>query len=370
MTPPLVWDMYCRVVDNFGDVGVCWRLACNLAGHGQQVRLLIDDARALTWMAPRLQAGVSVLPWAEAPTPGDVVVETFGCDPPPAVVRTMAAAQPAPVWINLEHLSAETYVERSHGLPSPQPGGLVKWFFYPGFTPRTGGLLRDADLLDAQSRFDRTAWLTGLGIASRPGERIASLFCYASPAVPALLAALALAAGPDANANARADAQAHPTLLLLTPGPAQQQVAATVLPQGLRTAALPWLTQHDFDHLLWASDLNFVRGEDSLVRALWAGKPFVWQAYPQHDGAHHRKVDALIDCFEPTPLPATVQALWRAWNGAHGAAMPAAGLPALGDAAHAASWAGAVRALRSRLLAQPDLAAQLLHFALGKRVSA
>jgi hypothetical protein len=23
----LHWDIFCRVIDNFGDIGVCWRLA-------------------------------------------------------------------------------------------------------------------------------------------------------------------------------------------------------------------------------------------------------------------------------------------------------------------------------------------------------
>ena len=69
--------------------------------------------------------------------------------------------------------------------------------------------------------------------------------------------------------------------------------------------ALPWLTQPDYDHLLWACDLNFVRGEDSFVRAQWAGRPFVWQIYPQHDGAHARQARRLLDRMlagaEPAP---------------------------------------------------------------------
>ena len=54
------WDLFCRVVDNFGDVGVCWRLACELARRGDAVRLWIDDASALAWMAPDGMAGVEV----------------------------------------------------------------------------------------------------------------------------------------------------------------------------------------------------------------------------------------------------------------------------------------------------------------------
>jgi uncharacterized repeat protein (TIGR03837 family) len=183
------WDVFCQVVDNHGDVGVCWRLARELAARGQQVRLWVDDARALAWMAPEGAAGVAVLPWAGAEAgvgtrarvaPGDVVVEAFGCTLPAAFVQRMASAELPPLWLNLEYLSAEAYVERSHQLPSPVLSGLGqglhKWFFYPGFTPATGGLLREADLPQRQADFNAEAWLAGHGLRREPGELLISLF--------------------------------------------------------------------------------------------------------------------------------------------------------------------------------------------------
>lgn len=333
------WDLFCRVVDNHGDVGVCWRLAHDLASRGQAVRLVIDDASALDWMAPGGAAGVQVLPWPGPDEPADVVIEAFGCDPPVAYVDAMARRAAPPVWINLEYLSAEAYVERSHGLPSPQRNGLVKWFYYPGFTPRTGGLLREPGLLDARAAFDRSAWLAGHGITLQPGERVVTLFCYDNAAVPALLADLARA----------------PTLLLLTRGHAQRQVDQA--PPGVRALRLPWLSQPDFDRLLWAGDINFVRGEDSLLRALWAGAPFVWQAYPQHDGAHAAKVEAML---AEVSAPSGVSALWRAWNGIGTAPGGWPGLPA------PEPWSTAVLAWRQRLLGQADLGTALLAYTLGK----
>jgi uncharacterized repeat protein (TIGR03837 family) len=344
MAAPWQWDLFCRVVDNFGDVGVCWRLACDLAARGERVRLWIDDAGPLAWMAPGGCPGLEVGAFdaaMAAGAPGDVVIEAFGCDPPPAFVATMAAAPTPPVWINLEYLSAEPFVERSHGLPSPQRNGLTKWFYYPGFTPRTGGLLREPGLLAEREAFDADAWLAAAGFPRLPGERVVSLFCYDNSALPALL-------------NSLADA---PTLLLLTPGFAQAQVAA--VPPGLRTAALPWLTQREFDRLLWASDLNFVRGEDSLVRAIWAGAPFVWQIYPQHDGAHAPKLRALLDLMSgavPGAVPGLVP-LWHAWNGLH-ADWP--GLPEAG------AWRRACEAFRAELARQTDLTTALQRFVCGK----
>jgi len=331
----MLWDVFCKVVDNFGDVGICWRLARDLAGRGESVRLWIDDASALAWMAPEGTPGVEVAAFDAAGEPGDVVVEAFGCDPPARFVARMA--QRRPVWINLEYLSAESYVERSHGLPSPQADGLTKWFFYPGFTARTGGLLREAELMADRAGFDREAWLADHGFTLRPDERVVSLFCYDDqPALPSLLRSLAQ----------------QPTLLLLTPGPAQRQVKA--LPPGLRTAALPWLPQSGFDRLLWACDLNFVRGEDSIVRAIWAGVPFVWQIYPQDDGAHGPKLQAFLDRFPPLP---GLAALWFAWNGLQ------PGWPGLPDFQ---AWQAACTEWRATLLTQPDLVTQLRDFARSK----
>ncbi|MCA6217857.1 elongation factor P maturation arginine rhamnosyltransferase EarP [Ideonella sp. B7] len=346
--PAWCWDLFCRVIDNYGDIGVCWRLAVGLAEHGQQVRLWVDDPQALQWMAPAGHAGVAVQPWTAdtpLPEPGDVVVEAFGCDPPESFVARMAAAARPPVWVNLEYLSAEPYVERSHRLRSPQRCGLDKWFFYPGFTPATGGLLREEDLLQAQAGFDAAAWRARQGIAPQPGERLVSLFCYPQDQLPALLAALG-----DA-----------PTLLLTAPGPATTLTRDLPRPPGLRLQALPWLSQPDYDRLQWACDLNLVRGEDSFVRAQWAGRPFLWQIYPQEDGVHADKLAAFLTRHlegAPAPLASTVAQLMRAWNGLQ-PDWPA--LPPLG------AWAAWTQAWRTRLLSQPPLVRQLLDFVMEKR---
>lgn len=368
-----IWDVFCRVVDNHGDAGVCWRLAADLASRGIAVRLWIDDARALAWMAPEGCAGVEVWPWPTtdadlmnaATGAAEVVVEAFGCGLPEPALRRMAEAQrrsAAPVWINLEYLSAESYAERSHGLPSLQGSGtargLTSWFFYPGFTPGTGGLLRETDLLARRATFDSSNWLAKNGIVPRPDERLVSLFCYANPNVPDLLRTLA----------------ARPTLLLTTPGHATDQVAqalaGTDLADRLRIQPLPWLTQVDYDHLLWSCDLNFVRGEDSLVRAIWAGRPFVWQIYPQHDGAHAAKLEAFLTRKLATVEPGwagAIRGLARRWNGLPGAAdsaiAPETDAWGLLNSPQAVSaWTARCAIWRDELLGQPDLTSQLFAF--------
>jgi uncharacterized repeat protein (TIGR03837 family) len=352
----MLWDMVCRVVDNFGDIGVCWRAAADLAARRERVRLWVDDASALAWMAPQGQPGVQVLPWPREwveGEPGDVVIEAFGCNPPPGFVACMAALPRPPVWINLEYLSAQPYVERSHGLASPQlsgPGaGLTKWFFYPGFTRRTGGLPREPDLMERLRRFDPRNWLAGQGIESRAGERTVSLFCYDNPALPDLLDELSR----------------QPTLLLAAAGTAAAQVGAALGPSmtrgALRAIALPALPQTGYDALLWACELNFVRGEDSFVRAQWAGRPFVWQIYPQDDGAHAPKLLAFLDLFladAPKGLATQLRECWAAWNGLS-PMVPV--LPAT------APWQAQVQRWRDGLLVQPDLITQLIGFVMERR---
>ncbi len=334
------WDVFCQVVDNHGDVGVCWRLSADLASRGHTVRLWIDDASALAWMAPDGAPGVTVHAWADSlaeDKPGDVVVEAFGCTLPDAFVARMAAAERKPRWINLEYLSAEPYVERSHRLPSPQwhgPGqGLTKWFFYPGFTPATGGLLRESALMAEQAGFDRAVWLQAHGIAPRESERLVSLFAYDNPAFGDLLRSLGEA----------------PTLLLLAAG----KPPPLELPPRVRCQTLPYLRQPDYDRLLWSCDLNFVRGEDSFVRAQWAGKPFVWQIYPQDDGAHAAKLDAFLDKFEAAP---GLRALWHGWNGL-------GPWPSHCPDPLSAAWVTPCLRWREELLALPDLTTQLVGFA-------
>ena len=375
MNRSLQWDIFCKVIDNFGDIGVCWRLSADLASRGHQVRLWVDDASALSWMAPAGCEGVRVLPWNEpldlsvarlAQQPSDVLIESFGCEIAPEFIATCAhqacASGLKPLWINLEYLSAEPYALRCHALPSPvQSGpaaGWIKWFFYPGFTEATGGLLREPDLAERQAGFDRCAWLAARGMAWT-GEKLVSLFCYEPDALAGLLRQFALH-GLDGE----------PVRLLVAAGRASNAVKAVFNDEiglqrnkhghkQLSISYLPLLTQSEFDHLLWASDLNFVRGEDSVVRALWAGKPFIWHIYPQGDEAHLDKLNAFLDMLQAPPSLRTFHAVWNSKGTSQEAAqVPALDLPA---------WQACALAARSRLMGQDDLCTRLLGFVAKNR---
>jgi len=314
------WDIFCKVVDNYGDIGVCWRLARQLAlEHPFNVRLWIDQLEAFVRLCPEICRWCDDFPAIDT---ADVVIEAFGCELPDRYVQAMVQRAVAPVWINLEYLSAEDWVEGCHRLPSLRTRGpLDKFFFFPGFTPCTGGLLRERDLLRQRAAFDSAAeaeFWDSLGIPPRSNNELRlSLFCYENVALPDMLRCWA-----DGNEQ---------ITLLATPGPATEQIVdwfqATLAVS--RFAAreqlqrssftvypLPFLPQSQYDRLLWSCDVNFVRGEDSFVRAQWAQRPFVWQPYPQSEGTHLVKMKAFLDRYlQGFQRPDAVRPLWTAWNG-------------------------------------------------------
>lgn len=344
---PLHCDIFCTVVDNYGDAGVCWRLACQLATeHGWQVRLWIDDLTPLGQLAPDYLAGpVAVRPWP-APwlgaDPADVVIEAFACEPPPAYIEAMASRARAPVWLNLEYLSAEAWVTGSHGLPSPHPRlPLLKHFYFPGFAAGTGGLLRERDYDARRAGFDEAAFRAEFALPPRlPGELCISLFSYPNPALPELIEAWSGWATPQRPVR------------VLRPG--SSEPARTL--GCLALHPLPFLPQRRYDELLWTCDLNFVRGEDSFVRAQWAAKPFVWQIYPQAEGAHLVKLEAFLALH---PGGAALRPFWRAWNGVGSLDWPAFAAALPGVEAPSRDWAAI-------LAGHPDLAGGLVKFCLER----
>jgi uncharacterized repeat protein (TIGR03837 family) len=333
MSSARTWDIFCTVVDNYGDIGVCWRLARQLAAeHGLAVRLWVDDLASFAKICPDIVPGrdsqhnhsVEVRWWREpfpAVSPADVVVEAFACNPPASYVAAMAARQPKPAWINLEFLSAENWVKGCHALPSPHPSlPLVKYFFFPGFVAGTGGLLAEQGLAQARDRFQRSAaeqagFWEALGVpAPRAGELQVSLFCYPHVGVAALLRVWAGGRTPvrclAPEGTATEALSAFFGVEHLAPG--------TILRKaGLEVRIFPFLDQDRYDRLLWACDLNLVRGEDSFVRGQWAARPLLWQIYPQQEGAHWPKLETFLGLYcqgLPTETAAAVTRFWRAWN--------------------------------------------------------
>ncbi|HLD10261.1 MAG TPA: elongation factor P maturation arginine rhamnosyltransferase EarP, partial [Methylophilaceae bacterium] len=358
------WDIFCRILDNYGDIGVCWRLARQLAQeHKLVVRLWVDDLEVAKRLIGGLDAGlenqtiagVEICHWLEPfkdlPV-ADVVIEAFACELPASYLTAMATSQkplplgptqisphpakgraregvggseevsesvtPIPtfplqrgrsksqVWLNLEYLSAEQWVAESHLLPSPHPTlPLVKHFFFPGFTAQSGGLIREQGLIEKRDAFQhdsqaQTTFWKKLGLTDSPSLKV-SLFCYPHAPLADLLEAIA--SGTRTTTVFVSDSN---TLTAIGDqlGLGRLMVGDNISKGNLTLQALPFLSQDDYDHLLWACDINFVRGEDSWVRALWAAKSFVWQPYWQEQDVHLNKLQAFLE-FYSDGLPAS-----------------------------------------------------------------
>lgn len=327
MTHPCTIDIFCTVIDNYGDAGVCWRLAEQLAQHSRRVahvRLWTDSPDLITRLCPTPPANISVQHWNNQSDTletdlhaGEMVIEAFGCRfDHHFVARRLQAGLPPPAWINLEYLSAEDWVENCHGLPSPIShgvcSGLQKTFVFPGFTERTGGLLLEPNLSQRMAHFDRTAWLQQLNPAvAWHRHHIVSLFCY--PHAPVQLLLDELTAYSTQQPVALLVCAGHPTRLVQS---LPTQTRGSGANGRLHIEYLPFISQTAFDHLLWASDFNCVRGEDSIVRAVAAGKPLLWHIYPQEDGAHIAKLNAFADRLGLSAAHPYLQL----WNGIDNAA--------------------------------------------------
>lgn len=330
--PPFDWDIFCCVVDNFGDIGVTWRLARQLKQEGAlpaqesevQVRLWVDDlasfARICPGLDPALESqwvdGIHIQHWHETlpadTIPARVVIEAFACELPAPFVAKMASQPSPPCWLNLEYLSAESWVEDCHGLASPQrlesqslgSLSLNKYFFFPGFTARTGGLLCERGLIVERERWQQdeaelNAYWASLGLPPKQElELRVSLFTYESAALTSLVESWSQGATPV-------------TLLLPLGRSLNDVLTGAGLADAVPTARagdllrvgnlaiklLPMTDQAGYDRLLWSCDLNLVRGEDSFVRAQWAARPFLWHIYPQEEQAHMVKLDGFLDHY-------------------------------------------------------------------------
>jgi uncharacterized repeat protein (TIGR03837 family) len=278
-------------------------------------------------------------------TPAPRVIALFGARLPESYLAAMAFVPTPPIWINLEYLTAEAWAVGCHGLTSPHPP-LIEHFFFPGVSDGTGGVVIEPHLVQERNDFDRARFLHGLNIPD-DGKPLISLFCYDTAALDDWL--------EQWQEGARIVTFITPALPRIAQRLGHTPLTAgdTLQRGGLELIVLPWLSQDDYDRLLWSCDLNIVRGEDSFVRAQLAGRPMLWQPYPQTEEAHLVKLDAWLDHYThglSEQQAHTLRTAHHAFSLGH--AMQ--GLAhSLAPHEHALRW-------RDQILARGDLGAHLL----------
>lgn len=375
------FTIFCTVVDNFGDIGICWRLARQLQQQlHQDVVLYVDDLASFRRICPDVDPtldaqhvqGVRIARWHSQFSPlaldtPDVVIEAFACQIPPIYLQACEQQTIPPLWINLEYLTAEAWAADCHGLASPQPGSkLKKYFYFPGFTERYGGLLREATVVTTADGIRQSAALQQqvwreLGLHDAMAfERKISLFGYSQTGIARWLEQLA---------------SSHVSTIVLVPQGALANQLITQYPDllngrvtdgALALQVLPFVAQPLYDLLLAACDLNFVRGEDSIIRAHWAGRPFIWQIYRQDDAVHLEKLHAFLDLMladAQADLASLIRALHDAWEQE---ADFASVWPLLEQ--NWSQYAEYVLEWQRKLTAHEDLASNLVRFAKNKHI--
>ena len=379
---PFTCWLFCTVIDNFGDIGVSWRLAQELRQRlGWQVHLWLDNLAALRALAPDAPAtlpcahqGIQLHAWQEAQHADldnalapDLVIETFACTLPPNVHAIIQAHRP--VWLNWEYLSAEDWAIRTHAMPSLQANGCEKYFWQMGFVPESGGLLREADYVEQMAAFqlrqpenlsaaNQTLHIFAFGYASdiwqkwatalAEQERAIVLHCAGKPLQTSLQTCLQAGSNVSgslktANSNDAPPARTLGSLKIIHPD---------------------FMPQAQFDRALWAADVLIVRGEDSFVRAQLAGKPFFWHIYPQAEAAHLDKLAAFWHTHHQHAAPTAAvqhahQALSSELNGAADLTHPQRRQHWHTLLDHLADWQHSARAWQHYLLRQRDAVSRL-----------
>ena len=301
-------DLFCSVIDNYGDIGVCYRLARELSRNHKFVSLYVDDLQALRTIEPsfplnatkyQLSPSIIIKYWSkvcEDYTPADVIIECFACNLDESYIKKMTSRT---LWINLEYLSAESWIEGCHKLPSFQNNGVNKYFFFPGFTNKTGGLNFEENfpLITYDYARHKVQELLQLPVSSIDRFTV-QIFSYETPQLFPLLSAIL---------------KHHPaTLFLLPEGRSTKYLLETRASDTKKLQAMypnalwhvfPMQQQEAYSYIIKACDLNVVRGEDSITQAVINGRPFLWHIYQQKDNIHLDKLRAFTELLTQNTTP-------------------------------------------------------------------
>ncbi|MGN1393772.1 MAG: elongation factor P maturation arginine rhamnosyltransferase EarP [Succinivibrionaceae bacterium] len=286
-------DIFCKVVDNYGDIGVCYRLSKELSKNNVEVYLYVDNIESFNKISKN-KHNVNIIKWDQQKKDfllHDVIIEAFGCNLPSVVINKITKQN---IWINLEYLSAENWIESCHKLPSLVNNNALKYFFFPGFTNKTGGLNYENHFITISKE-----------IATK---KINCLFSQSSQYAN-FFKVLIFSYDNNCLANAIEILQKIKTniLIFLPNSISNKKLLSTpklkkILDnyyKNIKIIEFDMIDQDDFNYLLKYTDLNIVRGEDSITQAIITKTPFLWNIYPQADNAHINKLKSLIDQMKP-----------------------------------------------------------------------
>lgn len=275
-------DVFCDVIDNYGDAGVCLRLCRDLTKKDISVNLYCNRTAVLSKILNLYDKKNELLKIYQWPDNKEnyvaqkIIIQAFSVRLPSFLIENIKLQKS--LVINLEYLTAETFAEECHQLPSFSDG-IQSYFFFPGFTNKTGGVLIEDNYLNLIKKY-RNHTSTSITVFSYKNDKLKSFID---------------------NLN---EFEFEKNLIIFEGKPLDNFnniYKTNLLPDcslkmnNLNILTKKMVSQDEYDELLCTSFINLVRGEDSIVRAMLAGKPFLWHIYPQEDNAHIEKINALFD---------------------------------------------------------------------------
>ena len=281
-------DIFCQVIDNYGDVGVAYRLAREFKRvyPNKKLRFVINQIEELNLI--RKSENIEVILYkdiSKIENSADLIIESFGCEIPKEYMDK--ALKNAKLIINLEYFSAEKWVDDFHLQESFLGGNLKKYFFIPGLSEKSGGILLDNEFLERKKKVEanKEYYLEKFGIKEKY-DLIGSVFSY------------------EKNFDSLIEElkKLNKKVILLILSEKTQKNFIKYFDNGnnydkIKFVKLPFFTYDKYEELLALCDFNLVRGEDSFVRALLLGKPFLWHIYPQDENTHIKKLESFLEKY-------------------------------------------------------------------------
>ena len=281
-------DIFCQVIDNYGDVGVAYRLAREFKRvyPNKKLRFVINQIEELNLI--RKSEDIEIILYkdiSKIENSADLIIESFGCEIPKEYMDK--ALKNVKLIINLEYFSAEKWVDDFHLQESFLGGNLKKYFFIPGLSEESGGILLDNEFLERKKKVEanKEYYLEKFGIKEKY-DLIGSVFSY------------------EKNFDSLIEElkKLDKKVILLILSEKTQKNFIKYFDNGnnydkIKFVKLPFFTYDKYEELLALCDFNLVRGEDSFVRALLLGKPFLWHIYPQDENTHIKKLESFLEKY-------------------------------------------------------------------------
>ena len=305
-------DIFCEIIDNYGDIGVVYRTAKELQKIFPESKIRVflnrlDEFKKINSQVIDLPSqnidGIEYITFdylrdnANKLLTAQVIIEAFGCQIPEEYIEI--AYDNSELLINLEYLSAEDWIEDFHLQSSPLGRGkLKKVFFMPGFTEKSGGVIADSNYLERIQRvlenkeFYEKKYLSD--IEDRENKIIGTLFSYEKNFTPLLEDLKKL--DKDVVILAMGE-KTQDSLRKILKNFSIEDFRNSLKYGKIEIKFLNFLNQEEYEELINIVDFNFVRGEDSFIRAVLTGKPYMWHIYCQEEYAHMDKIEGFLDKY-------------------------------------------------------------------------